>query len=79
MSCTTCPALEMSPIPAVSPLKGLQSLPARFIDRLARAYRQHRELAHLEALPLDLRKDIGWPAADLCRHRQYHSAKQPLS
>lgn len=44
---------------------------ANRIDGLACALAEHRrrrlELAALEALPFDLRKDLGWPARDTRR------------
>lgn len=41
------------------------------LNRLAQAVAEHRrhrlEQAALEALPFDLRKDLGWPAGDTRR------------
>ncbi|MFD1326392.1 hypothetical protein [Mycoplana ramosa] len=33
-------------------------------DRLASAWRHHRDERELESLPFDIRKDIGFPSAD---------------
>ncbi|MDH4438860.1 MAG: hypothetical protein QE284_00545 [Rhizobium sp.] len=35
--------------------------------RLAEANRRRREQRALDALPFDLRKDLGWPAGDIRR------------
>ena len=35
------------------------------LTRLSEARRRRREQRALDALPLDLRKDLGWPAGDI--------------
>jgi hypothetical protein len=35
------------------------------LTRIADAERRRREQRALEALPFDLRKDLGWPAGDI--------------
>jgi hypothetical protein len=37
------------------------------LTRIADAERRRREQRALEALPFDLRKDLGWPAGDIHR------------
>ena len=38
-----------------------------FLTRIAAARRRRQELRALEAMPFDLRKDLGWPAGDIRR------------
>jgi hypothetical protein len=52
---------------AARPLSRRQSWfsrPLSLFGRLARQYRDYRSLRTLEAMPMDLRKDLGWPAPD---------------
>lgn len=46
------------------PSGGYSSSLRGFADRLARAWRHHRDEMELESLPFDVRKDIGFPSAD---------------
>lgn len=40
-----------------------------FSARLADRWTQWQAARELEAMPLDMRKDFGWPAADIREHR----------
>lgn len=35
-----------------------------YADRLVRAWRRWQTERQIESMPLDIRKDIGWPSAD---------------
>lgn len=35
-----------------------------YADRLVRAWRRWQTERQIESMPLDVRKDIGWPSAD---------------
>jgi hypothetical protein len=49
------------------PFSAVRSLGA-LLTRLAEAGRRRREQRALDAMPFDLRKDLGWPAGDIHRH-----------
>lgn len=49
-------------LPSLPPSLRLTRYPAI----LWRRYRRWSDLRALESLPFDLRKDLGWPAADDC-------------
>ncbi|MGL3605417.1 hypothetical protein ACSV9I_02770 [Rhizobium sp. G187] len=43
---------------------------ARAVDHMRTARRLRREQAALQAMPFDLRKDLGWPAGDTGHRRR---------
>ncbi|MBD9372676.1 hypothetical protein IB238_08575 [Rhizobium sp. ARZ01] len=46
------------------PTGGYSSSLRGLADRVARAWRHHRDEMELESLPFDVRKDIGFPSTD---------------
>ncbi|MBB3393032.1 hypothetical protein FHT82_005821 [Rhizobium sp. BK275] len=43
---------------------GRHSSLGSYADRLVRAWRRWQTERQIESMPLDIRKDIGWPSAD---------------
>jgi hypothetical protein len=43
---------------------GTHSLLGSYADRIVRAYRRWQTERQIESMPMDVRKDIGWPSAD---------------
>lgn len=43
---------------------GSHSSLASYADKLVRAWRRWQTERQIESMPMDIRKDIGWPSAD---------------
>ncbi len=43
---------------------GSHSSLGSFADKIVRAYRRWQTERQIESMPMDVRKDIGWPSAD---------------
>ncbi|CAN7484238.1 hypothetical protein LJR030_004967 [Rhizobium sp. LjRoot30] len=47
------------------PISGSVKSPARFIDRVRDGWSRWKTERAIEAMPADMRKDIGWPTTDI--------------
>jgi hypothetical protein len=59
--------LPSSASPALRPAHSIVRALGGLLHRAADARRRYSEQRALDALPLDLRKDLGWPAGDIRR------------